>query len=103
MSEMPEPPAVGEPVPPAARKPKPGIKPIPADTAFHQVLGSVRQLSFMESHCDTLLTGLAGRIVLTTGVAPAGRRGTKTYELRRGEKPDPKVRERMLEKLIWQQ
>jgi hypothetical protein len=53
----------------------------------------------MKEHSETLLKSLALRLKTTLDKAPLRTRG---YELERCERRDPKVRERLLEKRIWQ-
>jgi len=56
----------------------------------------------MKQHSKALLDTLNVKLEITYARAPVGRetRG-QTYELQRSEKPDPSIRERLLEKLIW--
>ncbi len=82
--------------------PPPRLKPIGEALGLHEIIASVRQLSFMKQHCQTLLGTLSVKLETTYARAPSGRQAKgQTYELQRNEKPDPSVRERLLEKLIW--
>lgn len=82
--------------------PPPRLKPIGEALGFHEIIASVRQLSFMKQHSQTLLGTLSARMDATYAKAPSGRQAKgQTYELQRNERPDPSVRERLLEKLIW--
>jgi hypothetical protein len=70
--------------------------------ALHEILPSVRQLSYIGDHSRALLDTLAAKLEVTAAKAPAGRQGSgQTYELRRGDGPDPAVPERLLELRIW--
>jgi hypothetical protein len=78
------------------------IKPIGDALALHEIIASVRQLSYMKQHSNALLDTLNVKLEITYARAPVGRQAKRqTYELQRAEKPDPVVRERLLEKLIW--
>lgn len=56
----------------------------------------------MKQHCEVLGSNLNVALELTYARAPVGRLAKgQTYELERGEKPDPYVRERLLEKRLW--
>lgn len=80
----------------------PRLKPIGEALGLHEIIASLRQLSFMKQHCQTLLGTLSARLDTTYAKAPSGRQAKgQTYELQRNERPDPSVRERLLEKLIW--
>lgn len=80
----------------------PRLKPIGEALGLHEIIASVRQLSFMKQHCQTLLGMLSATLETTYAKAPSGRQAKgQTYELQRNERPDPSVRERLLEKLIW--
>jgi hypothetical protein len=82
--------------------PPPRLKPIGEALGLHEIIASVRQLSFMKQHCQTLLGMLSTTLETTYAKAPSGRQAKgQTYELQRNERPDPSVRERLLEKLIW--
>jgi hypothetical protein len=82
--------------------PSPRLKPIGDSLGLHEIIASVRQLSFMKQHSQTLLDTLSVKLEATYAKAPSGRQAKgQTYELQRHEKPDPSVRERLLEKLIW--
>src|SRR5262245_18075519 len=72
------------------------------ELGLHEIIASVRQLSYMKQHSKALLDTLNVKLEITYARAPVGRQAKgKTYELDRAEKPDPTVRERLLEKLIW--
>lgn len=78
------------------------LKPIDGALALHEIIASVRQLSFMKQHSEVLASNLNVALELTYARAPLGRLAKgQTYELERGEKPDPSVRERLLEKRLW--
>ena len=78
------------------------FKPIDCTLALHEVIASVRQLSYMKQHTQTLLEMLNVKLEITYARAPDGRQNKgQSYELQRREKPDPSIRERLLEKLIW--
>lgn len=78
------------------------LKPIGDALALHEIIASVRQLSFMKLHSKALLDTLNVMLEITYARAPVGRQAKhQTYELQRTEKSDPAVRERLLEKLIW--
>jgi hypothetical protein len=80
----------------------PRLKAIGDALALHEIVASVRQLSYMKQHSKALLGTLNVKLEITYARAPVGRQAKgQTYELQRGEKPDPSVRERLLEKLIW--
>lgn len=86
----------------SSESPPPRIKPIGEALGFHEIMASVRQLSFMKQHSQTLLDTLSVVLETTYAKSPSGRQAKgQTYELQRNEKPDPSVRERLLEKLIW--
>ena len=78
-----------------------GLKVIDDKLGLHEIIASVRQLSFMRQHITTLLKTLNVQLEVTYAKAPAGRLGKgQTYELQRSERADPRVRERWLEKLM---
>ena len=78
------------------------LKAIDDALGLHEIIASVRQLSYMKQHSKTLLDTLNVKLEITYARAPGGRLAKgQTYELERTEKPDPAVRERLLEKLIW--
>jgi hypothetical protein len=78
------------------------LKAIDDALALHEIIASVRQLSYMKQHSKALLDTLNVKLEITYARAPVGRQTKgQTYELQRGEKPDPSIRERLLEKLIW--
>lgn len=86
----------------SSESPPPRLKPIDEALGLHEIIASVRQLSFMKQHSQTLLDTLSVTLETTYARAPSGRQAKgQTYELLRREKPDPSVRERLLEKLIW--
>jgi hypothetical protein len=78
------------------------LKPIGGALALQEIIGSVRQLSYMKQHSEILGSTLNVKLEMTYASAPVGRlaRG-QTYELERIERRDPSVGERMLEKSIW--
>lgn len=80
------------------------LKEIDEALGLHEIIASVRQLSYMKQHCTALRKMLNVQLEITYAKAPAGRlsRG-QTYELQRTERADGQVRERLLEKLIWKQ
>ena len=79
-------------------------KPIDPLKPLHEILDSVRQLTFMKEHSETLLAQLDEKIRLTYEKAPVGRlKPDQTYKLQRQEKKDSAIRERKLEKDIWMQ
>lgn len=80
------------------------LKPIDRALALHEIIASVRQLSFMKQHSEVLGSNLNVALELTYAKAPVGRLAKRqTYELERSEKPDPSVRERLLEKRLWKE
>lgn len=86
----------------SSESPPPRLKPIDEALGLHEIIASVRQLSFMNQHCQTLLGALSAKLETTYARAPSGRQAKgQTYELQRNERADPSVRERLLEKLIW--
>lgn len=86
----------------SSEAPPPRLKPIGEALGLHEIIASVRQLSFMKQHCETLHGTLKATLEATYAKAPSGRQAKgQTYELQRNERPDPSVRERLLEKLIW--
>src|SRR5205823_5095594 len=79
------------------------IVPIDAQRGLHQIIASVRQLSYMKQHSQTLLDTLESKLQITYDKAPLRRKAEgQKYELQRLERRDPSVPERLLEKLIWQ-
>jgi hypothetical protein len=86
----------------ASESPNSRLKPIDNALALHEIIASVRQLSYMKQHSKALRDSLNVKLEITYARAPVGReKKGQTYELQRGEKPNPSVRERLLEKLIW--
>lgn len=80
------------------------LKPIDRSLGLHEIIASVRQLSFMKQHSEVLGSNLNVALELTYAKAPVGRLAkNQTYELERSEKPDPSVRERLLEKRLWKE
>ncbi len=78
------------------------LKAIDDALGLHEIINSVRQLSYMKQHSQAILNRLNDILAITFARAPVGRKSDgQTYELERAERPDPRVRERMLEKLIW--
>ena len=101
----PEPPSGSPPVPVDSSNPSANrFKPIDPSKTLYEILDSVRQLTYMKQHSETLLLQLDERLQRTFEKAPDGRTADgQTYELQRSEKPDSAIRERYLEKLIWMQ
>jgi hypothetical protein len=80
------------------------LKPIDRALGLHEIISSVRQLSFMKQHSEVLGSNLNVALELTYAKAPVGRLAkNQTYELERSERPDPSVRERLLEKRLWKE
>jgi hypothetical protein len=76
------------------------MKKIDCTKALHEIIESVRQLTYMKQHSERLCEFLNVKLERTYAMAPL--RG-QSYELGRKERPDPNVRERLLEKAIWKQ
>jgi hypothetical protein len=85
-------------------KRKPAV--IASDKGLHEIQQPVSQLSFMESHCESIGNNLDVLIKVTYDKAPLQRAGKKqTYELSRKPKPDidESEEERLVEQAIWRQ
>lgn len=73
--------------------------------ALHEILDSVRQLSYMKHHSESLNEVFNVKLEMTYAKAPGGRQKKgQTYELHRNARSKPAgVEESELEQRIWEQ